>query len=377
MSNTSVEDGRLDVPDVQMADSDSDFQTLHEIIEAASGKLDELAWDYVIGGSETETTIKRNRHALDSIALRQRVLVDVSRIDTSAMFFGRKTSMPVHLCPVGSLETIRPGTGAEETARAASASGIPIFVSSSNKAAMEMAKATPGSKIFQLYMRGDRAWIDDFVVRAKQDGYEQLCVTVDSAIGSRRERDIAKRFIKSWKGSTAALEHGAAFNWSDVLRLKETHGMPMILKGIGTAEDAELACQMGIDVVYVSNHGGRALDHGCGTAELLPEIVEAVAGRAKVFVDGGFSRGTDIVKGIALGAHSVGIGRLYLYGLAADGSRGVQRVLEILQREIEITLGLLGLTSFDGLKASHVRRAASVTVPHVHSAFPLLSLSRP
>jgi glycolate oxidase len=163
-------------------------------------------------------------------------------------------------------------------------------------------------------------------------------------------------------------------NWRDIERYKKTFDIPLILKGIATAEDANRALDCGVDCIYVSNHGGRQLDHGLGSAEVLPEIVAAVGGRARIIVDGAVSRGTDVVKMMILGADAVAIGRLYVYGLAAAGAPGIVRLLEILENEIEICLGLLGVTSFAGLDGSYIAPARPVVAPHVHSAFPLLHL---
>jgi glycolate oxidase len=151
--------------------------------------------------------------------------------------------------------------------------------------------------------------------------------------------------------------------------------MPLIIKGLATGEDATRAVSAGVDVVYVSNHGGRQLDHGRGSMDVLPEIVAAVNGRAKVYVDGGFSRGSDVLKGIALGADLVVLGRLYLYGLAANGPAGITRLLEILEDEVHECMGLLGVTKVADLDRSYVHAAPNVSVPHVHSAFPLLTIN--
>ncbi len=165
----------------------------------------------------------------------------------------------------------------------------------------------------------------------------------------------------------------AALNWSDIARIKKAYDIPLIVKGIMTVEDARIAADHGVDVVYVSNHGGRQLDHGLGAMDVLPEIVAAIGDRCKVMVDGGFSRGTDLVKAIALGAHSVGLGRLYCYGLATAGPAGIVRLLEILEDEVQSALGLTGVTSFADLTPDHVQRgAALMNRTHVHSAFPLL-----
>ncbi len=356
------------------ANAAEEFLTLHEIIRAARLRLDQFAWDYLVGGTETETTLARNRQALDSVAFRPRVLVDVSAIDLSARFFGLPVRLPVALAPVGSLESFEPGGGAS-VAAAAGAFGVPAFISSVTKPGLEAsAAAGTGPKVFQLYVRGGEEFIDEHVRRAVDAGYDVFCITVDSAQYSRRERDLAKRFRKYWN-QNAGMEFQAGVSWADIERFKARHRIGLILKGIATAEDARRACDLGVEGIYVSNHGGRQLDHCPGALDVLPEVVAAVAGRARVLVDGGFSRGSDVVKAIALGADTVVIGRLFVYGLAAAGIAGVCRVLELLEEEIRICLGLLGVTGFAGLDRSYLQAAAPVTRAHVHSAFPLLDLS--
>lgn len=358
-----------------LSEISGEFLTLHEFVKAAKIKLSPNIWDYLIGGTETETTVKRNRQAIDSLAFRPRVLRDVSHIDCTGTLLGRKLRLPVLLAPVGSLESFDPG-GAATAAKAAGAFGVPIMVSSVTHPGLEAtAEATSGPKIFQLYVRGDEAWTDDFVRRAHDAGYDAFCFTVDTAVYSRRERDIAKRFIKPWRQRATGQFFQAGLNWDHVKRFKDTHDLPLILKGIATAEDADLACAHGAAVVYVSNHGGRQLDHGRGTIEVLPEVVEAVRGRAEVIIDGGFSRGTDILKALALGARAVSLGRLYCYGLAAAGEAGVFRVLELLETEVATSLGLLGVSDLAGLGKSCLHPATPVVAPHVHSAFPLLNLA--
>ncbi len=350
------------------------FQTLHEFVQAARDKLPDNIWDYLIGGTETETTVLRNRHALNSIALRPRVCRNVSSVDCAARFLTRPMRLPLMLAPVGSLESFHPG-GAAEAHRGAAAFGVPIIVSSVTQPSLEeTARAASGRRIFQLYVRGDDAFVDDYVARAIDAGYEAFCITVDSAVYSRRERDITKRFVKPWRQSAEGLAYQAGFDWNKVGRFKEKHAVPLMLKGIATAEDAATACELGVDVVYVSNHGGRQLDHGQGALDVLPEVVEAVKDRASIVIDGGFSRGTDVVKAIALGAEAVAIGRLYCYGLAAAGEAGVVQVLELLETEIAVALALLGVTSLAELGPAHLTAAHAVAPPHVHSAFPLLDM---
>src|SRR2546422_1999258 len=350
------------------------FQTLHEIVRAAHETLDPGAWDYLAGGTETETTLQRNRQALDSIAFRPRVLRNVSKVDTTATLLGRTLRLPVMLAPVGSIETFTPG-GAATAARGATAFGVAQMLSSVCNPGLEAtAAAAPGGlRIFQLYVRGDDRFVDDHVKRARDNGYAAFCLTVDSAMYSRRERDLAKRYIKPWRARATGMDFQAALSWDQVKRFKDTHDIPLILKGIATAEDAELACEHGVDVVYVSNHGGRQLDHGRGSADVLPEAARAVAGRARIIVDGAFHRGTDVVKSIALVAALVGLGRMACIGLAAAAAPGCVRVMELLEDEIRIALRLLGVARWKELDASYLHHGAPVVaVPRVTSAFPLL-----
>ena len=205
-------------------------------------------------------------------------------------------------------------------------------------------------------------------------------MTVDTDGYSLRERDLAKRHERRRAGGQVvtgdARVHQARFDWRDVERVKAKFAIPLILRGIATVEDAMCAVEFGVDCVYMSNHGGRQLDHGLGSIDVLPEIVEAVGGKARIIVDGGISRGTDVVKAMILGADAVAAGRLYVYGLAAAGAAGIVRLLEILEHEITICLALLGVTNFAALDKSYICPARPVVTSHVHSAFPLLDLPR-
>jgi len=348
------------------------FQTLHEIVKAAKHNLAPGPWDYLMGGAETETTLRRNRQSLDSLALRPRVLRDVRGVDTSSTLFGRRVRLPVMLAPIGSIESFTPGGGA--TAAVGSGEfGVPQMLSSACNPGLEAtAAAADNFRIFQLYVRGDDQFVDDYVKRAINHGYAAFCMTVDTAMYSRRERDLARRFVKPWRQNVTGVDYQASLSWEQVKRFKDRHSIPLILKGIATAEDAGIAVEHGVDGVYVSNHGGRQLDHGAGSTEVLPEVVAAVGGRATVFVDGGFARGTDIVKAIALGANIVGLGRLACCGLAAAAAPGLVRTLELLEDEVRIALGLLGVTRLSALDTSYLRPATPVTLPHATSAFPLL-----
>lgn len=349
------------------------FLTLQEIVAAARLNLQPGPWNYLAGGTETETTTRRNRQALDSIAFRPRVLNDVSKVDSSASFLGKRVRLPVMLAPVGGMESFAKGAAAD-AARGAAQFGIAQILSSVCQPGLEATAAAADTlRVFQLYVRGDDAWVDDWVTRAKANGFTAFCLTVDSASYSRRERDLLIRFVKPWRPvDGAGMQFQAALSWAQVKRFKQKYDLPLILKGIATAEDAEIAVGHGVEVIYVSNHGGRQLDHGLGSAAVLPEVVAAVKGRAEVWVDGGFMRGSDVVKAIALGASAVGIGRLACLGLAAAGVPGLVRTLELLEEEVQICLGLLGVTSFSQLTPRHLTTARPVFEPHVLSAFPLL-----
>ena len=303
------------------------------------------------------------------------MLRDVSKIDCSGTLFGKKLRIPVMFAPVGSIEVFDAG-GAGAAAKAAQRFGAGCFVSSVSQPGLEAAAAAaPGGRtIFQLYVRGDRAWVDDHAKRAIAAGYEAFCLTIDTAIYSRRERDLGKRYRPLGRRAASGREFQAALNWDDVKRLKDKYDIPLILKGIATAEDAETALGHGVDAIYISNHGGRQLDHGRGAIEVLPEIAAAVKGRAQIIVDGGFYRGSDVVKALALGANAVGMGRLYCYALAAAGETGAVRALEILEDEMYSALGLLGVTKTSELDKTYLHPAQPTREAHVFSAFPLLNL---
>jgi len=352
-----------------------EFQTLHEIVKKARQNLDQNDWDYIVGGTESETTLRRNRMALDSLAFRPRVLRAVSRIDAAVERFGRRLRLPVVLAPVGALEVFHQGGGAT-AARAAQEFGVAHMLSSVCEPGLEaVAEAAPDAlRIYQLYVRGDAAYVDDHVRRAMAKGYAAFCLTVDTAVYSRRERDLAKRFVTAGRRRVSGREFQAALDWRTVARIKQNFEIPLALKGIATREDAVRAVEHGVDWIYVSNHGGRQLDHGLGAMEMLPEIVEAVGGRAKIMIDGAFCRGTDIVKALIFGADLVGLGRMQCFALAAAGQAGVVRLLELLEDEVQRCLGLLGVTSFAELDRSYVRPAAPANPPHVLSAFPLLQI---
>ena len=356
----------------------ADFATLHEIVAAARGNLSDGAWDYLTGGAETETSLLRNRLGLDSIAFRPRVLNDVSAIDLGGTIAGHPTRLPVSLAPMGSLELMHPD-GSMAVARAAEAFGTVSYLSSVTHPGLEaVAEGTGHPKVYQLYVRGGRDSVAEVAKRAIAAGYTAFCLTVDVALYSRRERDLIKRYVPTARRSAGeGMEYQASLDWDLVKWFKDSFDIPLQIKGVATAEDAALCVEHGVDTVYVSNHGGRQLDHGRATVDMLPEVVEAVAGKAEIVVDGGFMRGADIVKAIARGADSVAIGKVQGFGLAAAGMSGIVRVLELLEEEMRISMGLMGLTRLDRLDESFLHPAAPVREPSVLSAFPFLTLRSP
>ncbi len=351
----------------------NDFQTLHEIVKAARENLEDNGWDYLMGGADTETTLKRNRQGLDSLAFRPRVLNDISGLDLSARVFGQKLRIPVLLAPIGSLQDLEPGGGATSAKAAAEFGTISILSSVCQPGLEAVAEAAPGrNRIFQLYVRGDDEWIDDHARRAIEADYTAFCLTVDLDYYGRRERGICKGYLSTSRRAAKNEIFQERLNWDDVKRFRDNHDIPLILKGIATAEDAARAVACGVDGIYVSNHGGRQLDHGRASIDILPEVVAEVGGKATVIVDGGIMRGTDVVKAMALGADAVGIGRLQGLGIAAAGQAGIVRALELLEIEIRTCLGLLGVTGYAELDETYLHAAAPVAPAHALSAFPLL-----
>ena len=304
------------------------------------------------------------------------MLRNVAKVDASVERFGRKMRLPVMLAPVGALEIFDPKGAAASVTRGAGRFGAAHMLSSVSEPGLEkVAEAAPDAlRIFQLYVRGDDAFVEDHVSRATASGYAAFCLTVDTAHYSRRERDIAKRYVRESRLRSTGGDFQKGLEWRTVKLIKDKYKIPLVLKGIATAEDALIALDHGVEWIYVSNHGGRQLDHGRGAMHVLPEIVDAVKGRARIMVDGGFCRGSDVVKAIAAGADIVGIGRMQCWALAAAGEAGVLRMLELLEDEVVRSLGLLGVTSFAELNKSYLHPATTTNMPSVFSAFPLLEI---
>ncbi len=338
------------------------FVTLPEIHRAARARLPRTSYDFGAGGTETETTLRRNRRSLRRLAIRQDVLVDVRQVDLSTSLLGVPLSWPVVIAPMGGLVLFHPEGDAEMARGAAKADTLQFLSGATGWSVEAVAAASPGLKMFQLYHMGDRAWVADLLARVEASGYLCVCLTVDVQVYSRRERDITARFSPREAMSKAPnprppdSEYPARLTWADVEWLRKTTRLPIGLKGIMTTRDARRAVDAGVELIWVSNHGGRQLDATQASIDALPAVADTVAGAASIIVDGGFARGTDVIKGLAWGANAVAVGRTALWGLAADGAAGVACTMDILRREIRTSMALAGQTSARGLTRDVVFR---------------------
>ena len=340
-----------------------DLVTIDQVIARARELIDPGAYEWGAAGAGQGVTTARNSLALNRLALVPRVLRDVSTVDTTSSFVGVPLAIPVLLAPVAAL-------GLYDLGDALAAAQAAIRRGTSSLCAMltgshweEVAATAPGRHFFQIYPMGDRAWMSGVVDRAEQAGFSGICVTVDSPVIGRRDRSLESGF--SWaiptEGTDSLSRHGfdyayrATFTWPDLAWLCAHTTLPVILKGVMTVDDAIEAVDCGVAAVYVSNHGGRMVDQGVSTIEVLAEIVEAVGSRAEVAIDSGFTRGAEVCKALALGAQAVGIGRLQCWGLALGGAGGLARVLEILEQEISSTMANLGCRSIAEMTPALVR----------------------
>ena len=352
------------------------FRSLTEMVQLAQKHLERGDWDYLVGAADTEASLRRNRAAVESWVFKPRILNDVSAVNIESQLLGSAMRIPVVLPPIGSVQAFEAGGGIS-VARAAKDYGILQILSSSCSPDYEaVAQGVPGPRIYQLYLTGDQDWMDDHIRRAMDAGYTGFCLTADTQVYSRRERDVMKGYVPmSGRSASAAngdFSHQASMTWDTIAHIKDTHDIPLIVKGVMHEDDAARCVEAGVDVIYVSNHGGRQLDHAMACIDALPQVSQAVAGRVPVVVDGGFMRGADVVKGLCLGADFVGMGRFEGLAMAAGGYTGLMRGLKILEQEILISMALLGAPDLASLNSSLLQRAQSLAEPSVLSAFPLL-----
>jgi len=328
----------------------------------ARARMEPVEWDFYAGGSDDEVTLRTTRAAFERIRLRPRVLVDVSACDLRTTVLGTGVSMPVLVAPMAFHGLAHP-EGECETARAAGESGTLMVTSTtSNRSLEEIAATASGPLWFQLYTYGGFEISASLVKRAEAVGYRAIVLTVDLPRVGRRERDIRNNFnlpSRLFEGNFAGIDIPddtfVTLTWESIAWLRRVTSLPIVIKGILTAEDAQLAAEHGVDGIVVSNHGGRQLDTTLPAIEALPDVVEAVAGRCEVYMDGGIRRGTDVLKALALGARAVLLGRPVLWGLAANGAAGVRHVLEMLRDELELAMVLSGRPTLASIDRSLVR----------------------
>jgi isopentenyl diphosphate isomerase/L-lactate dehydrogenase-like FMN-dependent dehydrogenase len=341
----------------------------------AEERLEPGPWAYLSGGSADEWTLRENRAAFARWTFRPRVLCDVSEISTATTVLGTRIELPVVLAPVAYQQLYHPD-GECATARGAAAAGTGIAVSTfSTRSHEEIAAASPGLLQWcQLYVFQDRGVTREHLAEAAAAGCAAVVLTVDTPRLAQRERDLRAGFeipsdlpLPYARAAIGDAAHNpadqfalldASVSWRDLEWIASEADLPVVLKGVVTAEDAELAVEHGAAAVVVSNHGGRQLDGVPATLDALPEVAEAIAGRVEVYLDGGIRRGTDVAKALALGARAVLAGRGPVFGLAAAGEEGVSHVLELLRDELALALCLLGCTSPDEVTREHVQRAA-------------------
>jgi isopentenyl diphosphate isomerase/L-lactate dehydrogenase-like FMN-dependent dehydrogenase len=341
----------------------------------AAERLEPGPHAYFAGGAADERTLRANVAAFGRYNLRPRVLVDVSAVSTAATVLGTEVSMPVLVAPVAFQRLAHPD-GEVAMARAAAAAGTIMTLSTiaTSRPRQIAAECDAAPRWFQLYCFRDRGVTRALIDEAVECGFEALVLTVDAPRAGRRERDFRVSFVvpegvhapavAAATGSERLLSVAEVFSlvdasldWDDLAELAADCKLPVIVKGIQTAEDATLAVENGAAAVIVSNHGGRQLDGVAATLEILPEVVDAVGDATEVLMDGGIRRGTDVLTALALGARAVLVGRPALWGLAVDGEAGAGRVLELLRAEVELGLTLLGCPTPGAVTAGHVRRA--------------------
>lgn len=364
--------GRPDLTSARVASLDDFHDLARQVVEPA-------ALDYIDGGSWDEVSLAENEGAWLRYRLRPRVLVDVSELDASTTLLGVPSALPVAIAPMA-VHGLAHADGEIATMRAAATAGIPFTLSTmSSRSIEEVALAAPDAvRWFQLYTQADAGRSRSLVERAAEAGYRAIVLTVDLPVLGYRDRDRRNVFelpfplgnfadgrLGPTHGARTGFEHrdevlgdwrDASLTWADLVEVRSWSSLPLVLKGIMTAEDARLAAEHGADAIVVSNHGARQLDRAAAPIDVLEEIVAAVEGRTEIWVDGGVRRGLDIVVALALGARGVLLGRPILWALAAGGEDGVALALSILREEFEIALALLGTPTPAAIRRDHVER---------------------
>ena len=348
-------------PERSHTDSSPALVSLYDYEMAAKRILSRPAWEYFNGGSADEITLRRNRQSLDLLQLKPKVLVDVTRVDTSCTLLGHNMAHPIILAPTSSHLLAHPDAEVATVRGAAAAKAIMVASTVSNRSVEDICHAASEPVWFQLYVEDDRGAVKALIERAESAGCKALCITVDNPLAYARNREERVRarapmlpfpnlgITAGPGGRGRSRKH---FNWSDLAWIQSFAQTPIVLKGIMNPDDADEAVRHGVAAIIVSNHGGRVLDTEPATIEVLPAVVERVAGRIPVLFDSGIRRGTDIVKGLAYGASAVLIGRPYIYGLSVSGADGVRSVLDILRAELEGAMAMTGKTQLNEIDRS-------------------------
>ena len=345
---------------------------LYDYEARAKQLLSHNTWDFIDAGAMDQSTTLRNRTAFEVLTLRPRFLRDISERSISTTVLGTEISLPVMIAPAGSHMLAHPD-GELATARGAGMSNTLMLLSTASNYSMEeVAEAATGPMWFQLYHRGYDL-TEMLVPRAEEAGFKAICLTVDTPVPSPKERDLRNRFerkleLGNFRGVDRSrseisgtdetpgwdVARATPLTWKDLEWLRGLASLPLVLKGIMTAEDAHIAVECGVEGIMVSTHGGRQLDMTMGAIEMVPEVVEATKGHAEVYVDSGIRRGSDVVKALALGARAVAIGRPLFWGLAVDGAEGVHGVLELLREEIDRCIAFCGQSDIQELEPNLV-----------------------
>ncbi|GAB4841954.1 hydroxyacylglutathione hydrolase glo4 [Ancistrocladus abbreviatus] len=347
---------------------------VQEYQELARQALPKMYYDFYAGGAEDEHTLRENVKAFSRITIRSRILIDVSHINMSTSILGYNISAPIMIAPTAMHKLAHP-EGEVATAKAAAASKTIMVLSFSSSCTIEeVASSCNAVRFFQLYVYKQRDVSACLVQRAEKNGYKAIVLTVDTPRLGRREADIKNKMtapqLKNLEGlmSTVASSDGgsdleafasrtmdSSLCWKDIDWLRSITKLPILIKGVLTAEDAIKAVEVGVDGIVISNHGARQLDYAPATISVLEEVVCAVGGKVPVLFDGGVRRGTDVFKALALGAQAVLVGRPVIFGLAAKGEYGVKHVIGMLKDELELTMALAGCPSVKDITRNHVR----------------------
>ena len=340
----------------------------------AKERLSKSGYDFIAGGAADEITLRRTRTVFDSIMVRPRILVDVSQRDLSTTVLGQRIEFPIMLDPAGGHKDAHPD-GELASARAAGAMGTAMVLSSGSDYNLEeVAQAANGPIWFQQFLYRDPGLTKSLAQRAEDAGYTALCITLDCTVSGKRERHIQNSYSRPTLPNYAGVElpiyswalediaHGnqggiqslidPSATWATLDWLAANTSLPLVAKGVLTAEDARLCVEHGMKAVIVSNHGARHLDTTFASIEVLPEIVDEVDDKLEIYMDGGIRRGTDVFKALALGARAVLIGRPVFWGLAVDGEVGVRAVLQMLRDELDVAMGQCGRTTIDSIDIS-------------------------